>query len=147
MHLLDTLTILCAGLMIGAELAVSLFINPVIWQLDDHAQAKALSLFARSFGKVMPFWYAVCLLLMILEAYLRRHETGPHFLLAAVVIWVAIIIYTVSTLVPINNRIAGLAIVALPVGWRQEHKKWDTLHRRRILFLITAMVCLVYGVL
>jgi len=34
-HLLDVMTILCAGLMIGNELAVSLFVNPVIWKLED----------------------------------------------------------------------------------------------------------------
>ncbi len=62
MLFLDVLTILCTGLMIGNELAVSLFVNPVIWQLEEGSQAKALSLFAGILGKVMPFWYALCLL-------------------------------------------------------------------------------------
>ena len=147
MHLLDVMTILCAGLMIGNELAVSLFVNPVIWKLDDRPQAKALSLLAHSLGKAMPVWYALCLVLMIVEAYLRRQTPALTLLLVAVAIWIAIIIYTVTTLVPINNRIEGLAAVALPEGWQQEHKKWDTLHRWRILFLIAAMVCLIYGIL
>jgi uncharacterized membrane protein len=146
MQFLDLLTILCTGLMIGNELAVSLFVNPVIWQLEDRSQAKALSLFAGNLGKVMPFWYALCLLLMIVETYLRRHQPGLTLLLVAVAIWIAIIVYTVTTLVPINNRIARLA-GALPEGWREEHKRWDTYHRWRILSLITAMVCLVWGIL
>jgi hypothetical protein len=147
MQLLDIVTILCAGLMIGNELAVSLFVNPVIWKLEDRPQARALSLFAGTLGKVMPVWYALCLVFMIVEAYLRRHEPALTLLLIAVAIWIAIILYTVTTLVPINNRIAGLVGVALPEGWRQEHKKWDTLHRWRILSLMTAMVCLLYGIL
>jgi uncharacterized membrane protein len=146
MLFLDVLTILCTGLMIGNELAVSLFVNPVVWQLDDRSQARALSLFAGILGKVMPFWYALCLLLMIAETYLRRHQPGMTLLLIAVVIWMAIIVYTVSTLVPINNRIARLAD-GLPEGWRQEHKRWDTYHRWRILLLVIAMVCLVWGIL
>jgi uncharacterized membrane protein len=146
MDFLDVLTILCTGLMIGNELAVSLFVNPVIWQLEDRSQAKALSLFAGTLGKVMPFWYALCLVLMIVETYLRRHQPGLTLLLVAVAIWIAIIVYTVTTLVPINNRIARLA-GALPEGWREEHKRWDTYHRWRILSLITAMVCLVWGIL
>ena len=43
MHYFDILTILCVGLMIGNEFAVSVFVNPVVWQLEGHAQAKALS--------------------------------------------------------------------------------------------------------
>jgi uncharacterized membrane protein len=146
MLFLDLLTILCAGLMIGNELAVSLFVNPVIWQLEDRSQAKALSLFAGTLGKVMPFWYALCLVLMVVEAYLRRHQPALTLLLIAVAIWIAIIVYTVTTLVPINNRIARLA-GALPEGWREEHKRWDTYHRWRILSLMIAMVCLVWGIL
>jgi uncharacterized membrane protein len=143
---LDLLTILCTGLMIGNELAVSLFVNPVVWQLEDRAQARALSLFAGILGKVMPFWYALCLLLMIAETYLRRHQPGWSFLLIAVVTWIAIIVYTVTTLVPINNRIARLTD-RLHEGWRQEHRKWDMYHRWRILALVIAMACLVWGIL
>jgi uncharacterized membrane protein len=146
MLFLDVLTILCTGLLIGNELAVSLFVNPVIWQLEDRSQAKALSLFAGILGKVMPFWYALCLVLMIVETYLRRHQPALTLLLIAVAIWIAIIVYTVTTLVPINNRIARLAD-ALPEGWRQEHKRWDTYHRWRILALVIAMVCQVGGIL
>jgi hypothetical protein len=55
MLFLDIFTILCTGLMVGSELAVSLFVNPVIWKLEDRSQAKALSLFAGTLGKAMPF--------------------------------------------------------------------------------------------
>jgi uncharacterized membrane protein len=146
MLFLDLLTILCTGLMIGNELTVSLFLNPVVWKLGDSAQAKALSLFAGLLGKVMPFWYALSLVLMLAEAYVRRHQPGVTLLLIAVVIWIAIIVYTVTILLPINNRIARLTD-ALPSGWREEHKKWDMYHRWRILSLVIAMVCLVLGVL
>jgi hypothetical protein len=146
MHLLDVVTILCAGLMVGNELAVSLFVNPVIWKLEDRWQARALSLFAGTLGKVTPFWYALCLALMMVETYLRRQQPSLTLLLIAVAIWIVIIVYTVTTLVPINNRIAGLA-AALPEGWREEHKRWDTRHRWRILSLIIAMVCLILGIL
>jgi uncharacterized membrane protein len=146
MLFLDVLTILCTGLMIGNELTVSLFINPIVWKLDDNSQAKALSLFAGLLGKVMPFWYALSLVLMLVEVYVRRHQPGVSLLLIAVGLWIAIIVYTITTLVPINNRIARLAGV-LAVGWREEHKKWDRYHRWRIVLLLIAMVCFVLGVL
>jgi Anthrone oxygenase len=147
MHYFDILTILCVGFMIGNELAVSVFINPVVWQLESNAQAKALSLFAGLLGKAMPFWYGLCLLLMLSEAYVRRHEAALPSLLVAAGIWIAVVIYTLAALVPINNRIAVLEAGALPAGWRQDHKRWDTLHRWRILFLTVAMVFLLHGIL
>jgi hypothetical protein len=142
MHLLDIITILCIGLMVGTELTVSLFINPIIWQLDDQAQAKAFSLFGRYLGKAMPIWYILSLVLLIAEAYLRRHQPALTPLLTAIIIWVAVILYTVTTLVPINNR-----IVALSTQWRTEHKKWDTLHRWRILLLTIAMIFVTHALL
>jgi uncharacterized membrane protein len=147
MHLLDLLTILCAGLMIGNELAVSLFLNPAVWQLDERPQTKVLSLLARSLGSVMPFWYALCLLLLLVEAYIRRGGPTFHLLLAAIVIWAAVIAWTILVLVPINKRIASLSPASLPAQWRHDHKKWDKLHRWRILFLIVAMLLLTYGLL
>ncbi len=147
MQYLDILTILCIGLMIGNEFAVSIFVNPVIWQLENHSQAKALSLFANLLGKAMPFWYALCLVFMLIEAFLRRHEPALTSLLIASALWIAIVIYTLLTLLPINNRIAALENGPLPAGWRQEHKKWDTLHRWRILFLVVAMVFVLHGIL
>jgi anthrone oxygenase-like protein len=142
MHLLDIITIVCIGLMVGTELTVSLFINPIIWQLDDQAQAKAFSLFGRYLGKAMPIWYILSLVLLIAEAYLRRHQPALTPLLTAIIIWVAVILYTVTTLVPINNR-----IVALSTQWRTEHKKWDTLHRWRILLITIAMICATHALL
>ena len=147
MYLLDVVTILCTGFMIGNELAVSLFINPVAWQLDEQAQTKAFSLFARLLGKAMPFWYAAGLILLTAEAYLRRHEPAFTLLLVAAVIWTAAIVYSVFALVPINNRIAALTTASLPTGWRQEHKRWNALHHWRIVMLAVAMVCLLLGIL
>jgi uncharacterized membrane protein len=135
------------GLMIGNELAVSLFVNPAIWRLDEQAQAKAASLLARSLGKAMPFWYALCLVLLIAEAYIRRGGPAFGLLLAAIAIWVAVIAYTVLALVPINNRITLLTPASLPAQWKHDHKKWDTLHRWRIALLVVAMSCLTSGLL
>jgi uncharacterized membrane protein len=128
MHALDLCTILCLGLLTGNELAVSLFVNPAIWKLNESAQAQALSLLARSLGKVMPIWYALSLVLLIVEAYVRRNSPHAHLLYGAVILWIAAIVYTVSALVPINNRIARLDLPSLPAGWSQEHRRWDRLH-------------------
>ena len=142
MQFLDVFTIVCTGLMVGNELAVSLFVNPVVRKLDDDAQMKALSLFARLLGRAMPVWYVLCLVLLVVEAYLRR----DGWIMAAVIVWVAIIVWTLAVLVPINNRVAALAGNVSQAGWKESHKRWDRLHRLRILLLVVAMVCLSYGI-
>jgi|ERR1700678_59139 uncharacterized membrane protein len=147
MGVLDLITILLSSTLAGVELAVSWFFNPAIWQLDDRPQATALSLLARSLGKLMPFWYVLCFVLLSVEAYLRRHSPSHIFGLVALAIWLATILYTITTLVPINNRIAALTPASLPPTWKQDHKRWDTLHRWRILLLIIAVICLTAGIL
>ena len=104
MHLFDVVTILCTSLMVGNELAVSLFVNPAIWRQDDQAMASVL---AGSLGKVMPFWYAVSLIFIGVEAYLRHGGPGELLLLTAAGVWVAMIVFSVAALVPINNRLVA----------------------------------------
>jgi uncharacterized membrane protein len=145
MHFLDTITIAIAGLMVGNELAVSAFVNPAVWQLEPGPQAQGLSLLARSLGRAMPVWYGLCLALLALESFLHRHQPALVPLLTATIIWVAVIVFTISMLVPINNRIASLNAAALTPGWKHDHKRWDTLHRLRILLLTVALVALIYG--
>lgn len=145
MHLLDTITIVLAGLMVGNELAVSAFVNPAVWQLESHPQARGLSILARSLGRVMPFWYSLCLLLLVLESFLRRHQVAFVQLAAATLIWAGVIVFTIGMLVPINNRIASLDTVSPAPGWKDDHKRWDSLHRIRILLLAIAFLVLSYA--
>ena len=46
----DILTITSLGLLVGTEFAVSAFVNPVVWKLEDRAQAAAIALFAARLG-------------------------------------------------------------------------------------------------
>jgi hypothetical protein len=145
MHSLDTITIGIAGLMIGNELSLSAFINPALWQLEGVPQAQALSLLARRLGRVMPVWYCLCLALLALEAFLHRGQAAFIPLLWAILLWVAVIVFTIGMLVPINNRIASLTTTALAPNWQRDHKKWDTLHRVRILLLASAFFIFTYA--
>lgn len=145
MHLLNTITITLAGLMVGNELAVAVFLNSAAWRLESTPQAQALSILAGSLGRVMPVWYGLCLALLALESFLHRHQAVLVPLLTATLIWAAVIIFTVSALVPINNRIASLNTAVPTPGWKQDHKKWDSLHRVRILLLALALLALTYA--
>lgn len=59
-------------------------------------------------------------------------------------IWAAVIALTVWFLVPINKRMTSLAD-SVPEEARRSRKRWDTLHRLRIVALMVAMICFLVG--
>jgi uncharacterized membrane protein len=134
-------TTVCIGWLIGTEFAVSVFINPVLRKLEERAQARAISFFAARLGKAMPFWYALSLVLLLVEAAVERHEPGILLLIAASAIWFAVIVLTLLFLVPINNRMMKLDAGSFPERAQQEHRRWDRFHRLRVIALGAAMVC------
>lgn len=144
--ILDIVAILCIGLMIGTEFAVSAFINPVLKQLGDPAEAHATRLFARNLGTIMPFWYVLGFLLLIAQMIILWQKPGMAFLVAASAIWAAVIVLTLMFLVPINNRIANADSGGFTDALRREHTKWELLHRGRVLALSAAMICMLIGI-
>ena len=148
-HVLDVLTILAAGLMTGNELTVALFLHPTLSGLPDAVHATAARAFARLFGRVMPLWYALVLLLSVAETWLHWPLTslGTRLLLTSSVLWLLTIVFTVIFPVPINNRVAVWDLENLPQNWRVERQRWDRLHAIRVAMLLIALVCLIAGIL
>ena len=146
MNLLNIATILCIGLLIGAELAVSAFINPVVWKLDLAAQATAFRLFGRRLGRAMPVWYIASLLLLVSEAITHRHESHVGLLGVAIAFWCAAIALSLLSLVPINNRMVRTDANGFTESTRRELRKWESLHRVRVSFLAAAMIPFLVGI-
>ena len=147
MLILDTTVAVCIGLLVGTELSVSVFIDPILSRLDESAQAAATRLFAIRLGRSMPFWYAASLLLLLAETFLRHHEPGFTPLIIADAIWATVIVLTLLFLVPINNRLMQLDAGAFPEQARRAHVRWDMLHRIRVAALATAMICCLLAIL
>jgi uncharacterized membrane protein len=142
MLILNVATIVCVSLMIGVEFAVSAFINPVLWKLESGVQMHVIRLFAVKLGFVMPFWYGLGLLLLLIETFLFRHQSQVFPLAVASGIWALVIILTLLFLVPINNRLARSETSTMTDKAQREHRKWDVMHRVRVLALTTAMILL-----
>ena len=140
MHLLNIMTITSGGVMVGDELSVSALVNPALRRLESGPQAQALSVLARSLGRATPVWYGLCLALLALDSFLHLHQATLAPLLVAAALWVGAIILSISALAPINNRIASLNRAAPAPGWERGHRKWDALHRVRILLLMLAFL-------
>lgn len=141
MEAFDVVTILAASLLIGVEFTVSAILNPILVRLSHQAAAESTRLFARVLGRVMPFWYVSCLILLVGQSVLRWQMPGGGLIVTASVIWVAVILGSILWLVPINNR-----IVAMAEGYSDElqrlHRRWDWLHRWRVFSLVVALVCM-----
>jgi uncharacterized membrane protein len=146
-HLLDIVTAVCIGLLIGTEFAVAVFINPILRKLGPREEMRAIRLFAAKLGAAMPFWYVASLVLLIGEAVWRHGETGYLLLVAAGAIWAAVIALTLLFLVPINNRLARVDPDSAPESALTEHGRWDAMHRWRVVSLTAAMVCFLIAVI
>ena len=144
-HSFSVATVVSMGLMIGAEFAVWAFINPILWKLHEPAWTEAVRLFAVKLGRVMPFWYSGNFLLLLTEAILLRNRPAAGLVVSASGIWAAVIALTLLFLVPINNRLARQDVnLSLDEAHRQ-HRRWDAMHRARVVALIAAFVLLLAG--
>ncbi len=102
-------TVIVAGLMVGNEFAVSAFVHPSFSQLDDTAHASSAQSLARIYGRVIPFWYAL-VLIMTLAVTINLGLARSEVLWLAVVstaLWVLSIVFTLIGPVPINNQVIG----------------------------------------
>jgi len=145
---LNVMAILVAGLMVGCELSIAAFIHPTLDMLPDDVHQPAASAIARVMGTVMPFWYALTFLLTLAEVVIRWHQSGrlPIWIVTSSLLWMLAILYTITTLVPINNRIASWEKSAPPPDWKTYRRRWDMLHRWRVALLTIAFTLLIVGI-
>jgi uncharacterized membrane protein len=146
MHLLEIATSACIGSLVGVELAVSLVMNPIVWKLESFSQAVAIRILAARLGKVMPAWYLLTCFLLILSALHQRGKPGAHLLLAATILWIMTIVFTVLILVPVNIRLALINADTFADGVRHEHLRWDSFHRVRSVVVFLALICFLVGI-
>jgi uncharacterized membrane protein len=148
MEVLDVIAIVAAGLMVGDELAIALFIHPTLDRLPDDIHLPAASALARVLGRFMPFWYILVFVLTLAEVLIRWHQSAhvPVWIAASAILWLLASVYSITALVPINNRIASWEKATPPANWKTFRGKWDLLHRWRVVLLTIAFACLIVGV-
>ena len=139
MHLFNVAAAVCVLLMVGSEVSVSAFVDPSAWRLEPKAQSVMLSRYAAVLGKVMPFWYGACLLLLVAETWFYRHTAEFTILLIASSLWFLATLGSILFLVPLNNR-----VIAASPDWQSAHRLWDSRHRVRIVALAIAALLFTY---
>jgi hypothetical protein len=145
--LYDIATATVAATMVGNEIAVAAFVHPQLRKLNDNAHAQIAQPLAKVLGKAMPLWYGLALLLILGAVFEHRPIfRGPGLLITlAATLWAITIVFTVTMLVPINNRIASMNPQQPYPTWLQDRCRWDKLHRVRVELLIIAILILLTG--
>ncbi len=146
--ILDVLLLLAAGLMVGNELTVALFLHPTLSHLQDEVHAPAAISFAALFGRVMPFWYVAVFLLTAIDTWVHWREgaRGTNLFLASALLFLIAIVYTLILPAPLNRHIAAWQATSLPSSWRADRARWDRLHAIRMAILLPALVTSIAGV-
>jgi Anthrone oxygenase len=139
--IVNIVALVITGPMVGVEIAVAAFTNPIFSRLPDDAYRQARSDGSRVLGRVMPFWYIATLVALIAAAVVTP---GAWLITAAAVLMALVVLLTVTMLVPINNRIGAWAQAA-DVD-RDLARRWDRLHWLRVVMLTALFVLLVVGV-
>ncbi|HKP44182.1 DUF1772 domain-containing protein [Mycobacterium sp.] len=139
-HVIAIVALVLTGPLVGVELGVAAFTNPLVSKLPDDAYRVVRSGGSRLLGALMPFWYIGTLAALIAGAVVSRNVLA---IVAVAVMGVALLL-TVTVLVPINNRISA---------WRSDEdvnrelaSRWDRLHWVRVGLLVTMFVALAVGI-
>jgi uncharacterized membrane protein len=95
MEVLNVVAIIVAGLMVGCELAIAVFVNPTLDTLPDDVHLPAASALARVQGRFMPFWYILVFLITLAEVVIHWHQFGrlPIWIATAAVLLMLAILY------------------------------------------------------
>jgi hypothetical protein len=138
-HVIAIVALVLTGPLVGVELGVAAFTNPLATKLPDDAYRVVRTGGSRLGGALMPFWYIGTFVVLIAGAVLSRNGAA---IVAAALMGVAVLL-SVTVLVPINNRIGA---------WRGEEDvnrdlagRWDRLHWVRVGLLVAMFIALAVG--
>ncbi|SDO92988.1 Uncharacterized membrane protein [Klenkia soli] len=137
---LAVLTCTVVGLMVGVEVAVALFVNPLLLRLPAGPSLQARADGGRVLGRLMPFWYIGSTALAAVLAAVGWGTASGVPALAAAVLLAGSVVLSVVFLVPINDRSTSWTAEDHPVDWREQHHRWDRLHHVRVAVIVTAFV-------
>jgi hypothetical protein len=139
----DVISLAVASIMVGNEVAVSAFVHPVLWRMEERTHAQTASALAGSMNSVMPLWYTLTLILTLAVIWEHRQidfDRGPGLLLAIAAIgWFLSIGLTLFRIIPLSSRIARMDPDLPYSGWLAERSRWDGLQRWRLCLLLASL--------
>lgn len=135
---LAVVTVVVAGMMVGVEFSVAVFVNPILNRLPDDSCIAARSDGARVLGRVMPVWYISSMVLGAVWAAAAWGSTGAPLVTAATVLLGVSVVMSLLLLVPINNRAKTWTAEGRPADWKQQADRWERYHYLRVGVIVLA---------
>jgi hypothetical protein len=137
--------ILSTATLLGNEFSVGVFIHPALSRADHERFLPAIQVLAALFGKIMPFWMAATVLLHLILLGLSWDWPAAHtvLLLAATLLWLAIIVFSLIGPVPINDQVKAWDTQKLPPDWQEQRRRWDRLNAIRVVMIALAFLALI----
>jgi uncharacterized membrane protein len=139
------LILICStALILGNEFSIAVFIDPSLSRANHLNFLPAIQVFAKLFGKVMPFWMGGTVLAHLIVLWITWRWPAAHslWLLLASLLWIAIVLFSVMGPVPINDRVKGWDVTKLPPDWENQRRRWDKLNAIRVVLIVIAFISL-----
>lgn len=137
---LGIVTATVAGIMVGVEFGVSIFVNPIMLRLPIGPSIEARADGGRVLGRVMPFWYIASLIFTAGLAAATWGTAAAGAAIAAAILLVLSVVMSITLLVPINNRSKNWTADNHPDDWREQSHRWDRLHYARVAIIVAGFV-------
>ena len=140
---MNILALLSLGLLTGNELSVGAFQGPALARLEPRERALGAQAMARIFGRVMPFWMAATLILLLIATFQASHHRALWG--ASSLVMAFVIVWTILLPLPINNRVVSWDTSHLPDNWRDELSRFALVHNIRVVLLVVANLLALYS--
>lgn len=130
------LSLVSLAVLVGVELAVAVFLHPIVNRMHPASAVSGRAMSARLLGAVMPWWYAATSLGVGLTAVLAWRISGPVALWAVCAgTLVLVVVVSVTVLVPLNSNIARRSGGDTDGGAGADIRAWDRWHAVRTCLL------------
>src|ERR1700739_418584 len=96
MNALFLILVVSTGTLLGNEFSIGFLIHPALSRTDAERYLPAIQVFAKLFGKIMPFWMAGTALfhLVLLVLLWNWPAVSTVLLLVATLLWLIIILFS-----------------------------------------------------
>ena len=133
--------LMAAAVLVGNELGTWAVVQPALQRLAFREEVVAEQQITRRYGYVMPF----LMLLTIVTGFVAAGLTDgsrSHLLLAASACFAAMLAITLLGNVPLNVRTLRFSPTDDAGEWRAIRRRWERLHRIRVLLDVAGLACI-----